>query len=150
MMRTLIVMAALAMAACAATATPSASAEPMKEIARGFHSQQTERLFELVTDAARFDALWRLHGSSGRPSIDFNEHAVLALFVGDKPTGGHAVIVEGVTRNGATLEVDVAVYEPGPGCMTTQAFTQPYQFVQVKAGATDANFNVRRVAEPCE
>lgn len=149
-MRAALVIAALALTACAATATEPEEATEMREIARGYHSQQRTPLFELVTDAARLNALWRLHGSSARPTIDFSKHAVLALFLGEKTTGGYAVVVERVTRRGDALEVDVAVYEPGPGCMTTQALTQPFQFVEVPAGATDARFNTRRIAEPCE
>lgn len=148
-MRGVLVLAALALAACAVTATEPEETS-MREIVRGYHSQQRTQLFEYVTDAERLNTLWRQHGSSARPTIDFAESAVLALFLGERTTGGYAVIVERVTRRGAILEVDVTVYEPGRGCMTTQALTQPFQFVEVPAGATEARFNTRRIAEPCE
>lgn len=144
------VAAAFALAACAATATEPEESAPMREIVRGYHSQQRTQLFEYVTNAERLNALWRLHGSSARPAINFEESAVLVLFLGEKMTGGYAVIVERVTRVGGMYEVQVAVYEPGPGCMTTQALTQPFQFVEVPAGAAGARFNARRVAPPCE
>lgn len=147
-MRAVLAVAACALAACVATPT-TGSEVPMREIVRGQNSQQRAPLYELVTTPERLNQLWRLTGTSTRPSIDFATHAVVAAFMGEQPTGGYAVIVERAVRDGDTLVVGLALYEPGPGCMATQALTRPFQLVAVPAGARDARFETRRVAEPC-
>jgi hypothetical protein len=148
MRRASLVAATFVLGACAMN-TPATEVE-VTEIVRGFHSPQTTELFELVTTPQRLTELWRMAQTSQRPAVAFDRHAVVAAFMGEKPTGGYAVVIERAVRRGDVLEVELALYEPGPGCMTTQAITQPFVFAAVPAGPTDARFTTRRIAEPCE
>lgn len=143
------IVAVLALAAgCAATTTTGA--QPVAEIAHGQYGQLTERRFELLTDEASYNSLWRLHLGGDPPSVDFEKHAVIAVLLGERRTGGHAIAVTGVEREGDMLTIEVETTGPGRGCRTTQAFTQPYQFVTVPAGAREAEFTTRHTRDHCE
>lgn len=143
-----IVVAAVFVAGCAGTVTTGA--QPVAEIAHGQFGQLTERRFELLTDEASYNSLWRLHLDSDPPPVDFDEHAVIAVLLGERRTGGHAIAVASVERENGILNVEVVTTGPGRGCRTTQAFTQPYQFVTVPAGASEAEFTTRHTREDCE
>lgn len=133
-----------------ATAGPGGE-QPLTEIARGQHSGQTEARSELVTDQATFERLWRLNpGRFGLPAIDFGAQSVIAAWLGQRPTGGYSIEVERVVRDGDTLHVELVEHAPGPGCMTTQALTQPFHIVAVPAGAGRAEFTRRTVTVRCE
>lgn len=86
------------------------------------------RIIESADDFAR--AHRALVGGEA-PAIDFDDAVVLALYMGRQPTGGYGIEVESVTRTESALVVDVVSVEPGPGCVTTQAVTRPYQVVRV-------------------
>ncbi len=143
-----VVAAAALAAGCAGTVTTGA--QPVAEIARGQFGQLTERRFELLTDEASYNSLWRLHIDGDPPPVDFDEHSVIAVLLGERRTGGHGIVVAAVDRENGVLQVEVVTTGPGRGCRTSQAFTQPYQFVTVPAGAGEAEFTTRHTSEPCE
>jgi len=65
------------------------------------------------------------------PSVDFERESVLALFLGEKPSGGYGISVEGMSREGGETYADVRFTEPDEGAMTTQALTSPWQLVRI-------------------
>jgi len=69
--------------------------------------------------------------TAGVPKIDFTKTYVIAVFAGEKPTGGYAISLSGITDAGAARDVSVLITEPGKGCVTTEAKTSPYMFVSV-------------------
>lgn len=58
------------------------------------------------------------------PKVDFSTKAVVALFMGQKNTGGYSIGIKSVTINGDVAEV--AILETKPDGMATMALTQPY------------------------
>ncbi len=123
--------------------------QPVRELASGSYSQQAEPRFEFVTTQAEWAPLWDRTSRGPIPEVDFSRESVLAVFMGQRPTGGHAIRVEQVVREGQRLTVEVLLQAPGPDCMTTQALTQPYHLVAVPAGATRAEFVTRDVTVRC-
>ncbi|MFO8003519.1 protease complex subunit PrcB family protein [Thioalkalivibrio sp.] len=123
---------------------------PMTRLAKGQHSLQTEQKFEVITGQSQFRELWSRFDSGSPPVLDFTRQTAIAVFMGERPTGGYAIQVDSVTRSDGELLVEVVLQAPGPECMTTQAFTQPYEMVSVPTGPTRADFSTRRVLIPCE
>jgi len=74
------------------------------------------------------------------PTIDFDAKMVIAVLLGNKPTGGYAIRVEEMRETDGDLDVVVARTEPAAGAILTQAFTQPYDFVVVVKGEGEAQF----------
>ena len=130
---------------------PAPSEElPITRLAKGQHSLQTEQQFDVITGQAQFRHLWSQFDAGAPPALDFTRETAIAVFMGERPTGGYAIRVDSVTRSEGELLVEVVLQAPGPECMTTQAFTQPYEMVSVPSGPTRADFSTRRVLLPCE
>jgi hypothetical protein len=122
---------------------------PVTPLAQGQQSQQTEQRFEWITRPAEFTALWQELLSGDPPAVDFERDGVIAVFMGERPTGGHAIRVERVARGADGLLVEVVLQTPSPECMTTQAVTRPYQTVLVPHTAPRATFTTHTVVIPC-
>jgi hypothetical protein len=57
---------------------------------------------------------------------------VLAVFEGERPSGGYDISVVSVMDNGdGTLAITILHEEPGAACMTTSVITSPYELVVV-------------------
>lgn len=59
-------------------------------------------------------------------SVDFAKNNVVALFLGEKNTGGHGIEIESLRTENDTTFIKVKKIKPEPGSMVTQAFTNPY------------------------
>ena len=135
----------------AACMGPAPSEElPVTRLAKGQHSLQTEQQFEVITGQAQFRHLWSRFDAGAPPALDFTRETAIAVFMGERPTGGYAIHVDSVTRSDGELLVAVVLQAPGSECMTTQAFTQPYEMVSVPTGPIRADFSTRQVLTPCE
>lgn len=65
------------------------------------------------------------------PRVDFSRESVLALFLGQKPTGGYGIEVTGLANEGGEIYADVKITEPAEGSMASQALTSPWQLVRI-------------------
>lgn len=90
---------------------------------KGQNGGSKEAGHRLINDARGWEALWRVIGKP-MPPLDFNAHAAVAVFLGERPTGGwSAEFAEPKLKDGDT----VVVYTVrSPKGFTTQAFTSPY------------------------
>ncbi len=87
--------------------------------------------FVVIHSKTDFTTLWKefqLNPETPMPEIDFTKKDVVASFVGGKPTGGYSASISRITisKDKKSAEVEVVVSRPGPGTITTQAFTFPY------------------------
>jgi len=95
--------------------------------------------YALVSDEAALINLWnQAHGSQLTlppvPNVDFGRETVLALFAGQKPSGGYGVDVRRVSVDNGELYVDLSVSRPAQGAVTTQALTSPWVMIRVLRG----------------
>lgn len=100
---------------------------PAKELPKmewkGQYGGAPEAGHRLITDQKGWEALWRVLGKDA-PALDFKSYNAVAVFIGEKPTGGWtAVFDEPREKDGDTL---VSYRVKAPKGFTTQAFTQPY------------------------
>lgn len=121
--------------------TPTPLAAPWRELGRGTQATGGDApSFELATSEAQLENLWRrAYGAMltppPTPEVDFGRESVAAVFLGTRTSGGYGVEVHNVTLEGADAYLDVAVTEPAPGTLTTQALTNPW--VMVALGVPD-------------
>lgn len=113
-------------------------------------SKQLVRKNFAIYSKDEYERIWKLTGSTEKmPTIDFTKAYVVAVFLGEKPTGGYSVSVEKITDSSDIRTVSVRTEKPGEGCVTTEALTSPYQFIRVLlSGATLASINSEKVV-PC-
>lgn len=58
--------------------------------------------------------------------VDWDQHAVLVLDLGEQRSGGHGITVSEVRVAGEQVLVTATVKRPAPGQFVLQAFTHPY------------------------
>ena len=144
----------LALTACGSgrnnsTADPSPSASPSaspssstpaaggEEVSFSNLSQRNSQIQEArtttVTTPEAWETLWSEHmgADSERPEVDFAKEAVVAVFLGQKPTGGYSVTIQSVRLIEKTLQVTYAEKSPSPDSITTQVISYPSHIVKV-------------------
>ncbi len=106
------------------------------EITSGSVSQVTEQKNYAVRALDAFNDLWNKIGQTPPPpKVDFTKNDVIAVFAGQKPTGGYAIKVEKIMDMNGKRVVSIVLTQPGPNCMNTEALTSPYDVVKVPASA---------------
>lgn len=112
------------------------SAEAVAVIAEGSHSAIAEPRQAVLRDAGALRALWSTHAAylippPAPPAVDFSTSTVVAVFVGNRSSGGHALAVSGLNRTTSGWHLSLSLLKPGAGCLVTQALTQPWVMVRV-------------------
>ncbi len=102
---------------------------------------QEEYLF--ISSQQQFLSTWnRAYGSQlsvpSLPTIDFDRETLVAVFLGEKPSGGYSIEVQDVSLEDGDIYINMQKTEPAPGLITTQALTSPWVFVRVLRGDIDA------------
>ena len=105
-------------------------------IAKGYRSGVRESLQIVARNNAEWDSAWKRHVSvetnpAPPPAIDFNKQIVVAVFLGEKPTGGYDVEVIRVEQSDGELVIHYREKSPLPGGIVIQALTQPFHIIQV-------------------
>ena len=65
------------------------------------------------------------------PTVDFEQHMVVAVFLGEKEQGGYGVEISRLTPKAGGLQAQIEETAPEPDMMTIQALTQPYHMVVI-------------------
>lgn len=65
------------------------------------------------------------------PEIDYSKEQLLLLCMGQKHTGGYAIEVTDMVKEGNTLTVLVKETTPEPGAMVTSVLTNPFCIVKM-------------------
>ena len=151
-----IMMLGIAVSACSETSNEEPQVdEPLFELVDegGLSNIKTQR-FEIINDAASLDNVWIEHGAGlrdghGKPVIDFNIDQMLALFLGEKFSGGYAIDVEGIDVFDDRLDVNIVEIVPGNGCAVSLGLTQPYQFIKIKRTDKMISFLIRSETVDC-
>lgn len=96
-----------------------------------------------VTNSSNFSVLWTEHKGStnGMPSVDFSTHSVLAVYAGEKPTGGFGATITSVTRLNKVLTVNYRFTAPGPDDIVTQIITRPTHIVSIPLSQQRGDFD---------
>jgi hypothetical protein len=113
-----------------------------------------EAVRSVVRDQEEWQAFWHsltmaLDPSPEPPTVDFMQDMVLVAGMGQRPTGGYLISVEGVYTSGGELYVDVLERSPGVGCLSTQAISTPVTAVRVSAYPGSVHFLTREESPPC-
>lgn len=86
----------------------------------------------IARSQTEYEQLWNRHVGDGEvPPAAFDEETVVFLLTGPQPTGGHEIDPRDVRLEGETLVIDAVVKRPGPGTISSQAFSSPYVIVAV-------------------
>ncbi len=67
--------------------------------------------------------------------VDFSRNLVIAAMLGPRNTGGYAITITHVYRQGTAVRVEIELVEPEPGGMSAQVLTSPYHLVTAERDA---------------
>lgn len=108
----------------------------VRTLQSGSYSGVTESVREVITDAVRWQQLWRSHTSNMRPGpklpdIDFSKEIVVAVFLGQQASGGYGIEVTKVERFDGKTYIYCSTFVPDDdaGCIT--ALTQCHHLVVI-------------------
>lgn len=121
-----------------AQASPAAQDNdlPFEVVSEGAYSASAQESQQLITNQEAWEAAWAtMHAQQQpqpeRPAIDFSQDWLILCYMGAQPSGGYQVKVDAIERTSAGLDVQLHYQEPGQGCFTTMALTQPYVLVKI-------------------
>lgn len=121
-----------AAAGAAALLLLGAASVPMKTIDKGSHSRIDAARRAVVRTPPEWARLWTEHaGERARPAVDFGRETIVAVFLGSRPTAGFGVEIVEVREEEGTTVVRYRETRPGPGTVTAQVVTSPYDIVAV-------------------
>jgi hypothetical protein len=119
-----VVAAAAMAAACATGRKPPMEKTPMTiQEWKGQYSGPGEPGSVIASDQAAWQDAWRRIGKDA-PALDFAKLVGVVVFLGEKPTGGFAVVFGEPEAKGDDLVVRYHV--PKPGGFASQALAQPW------------------------
>lgn len=114
------------------TMTPNAS--NFTELARGTNATASDFAVMTATTPAQLRNLYavaygRQTSQPAAPAL--GNETVVAIFMGQRSSGGYGVDVNSVNASSGTLTLTVTLKTPGAGLLTTQALTSPWVMVKV-------------------
>lgn len=92
----------------------------------GDYGGSLEEVNLTITDASAWSALWSRIHSEPAPVVDFSSHQVIAVFLGQRESGGYAAVIRDVSPNAAFIAVRYAETTPPPGRPPPEGNTSPY------------------------
>ncbi len=97
-----------------------------------------------------WNRLWVNYSESpALPFVDFDEHMVILVAMGERPSIGYSIKIEGAYRDGDNIVVRVVSTTPGRGCMVGAALTSPADIARMPASEMRVRFEERRVIRNC-
>src|SRR5437879_6017563 len=101
-------------------------------IASGAASRIEEPRQVVIHTVAEWQALWKSHKpDSPAPAVDFAQSAVVAVFLGSRPTAGFGVKITAIKKDGDKAIVEYTEGKPRPDLMVAQVLTAPFVIVKV-------------------
>ncbi len=106
--------------------TPGKSNNHYKVLNEGAYGGRETASRVVITSQEELNDLYRELNFKNIPNVDFNEYNVVALFLGQKSTGGYSIGIESVGFKEDTATVRIKTTKPKPGENVTMALTQPF------------------------
>lgn len=129
-------MAVIVWAALSLLLAGCATGEETEEIvfetlSKDFYSMVEDQAFEVFRDPIAFESRLASAGIDLQDGIDFDTQTAIAVFMGQKPTGGYDIEVKRIVESGNRITVFYELLEPSQDDMVIQVITSPYHIVTI-------------------
>lgn len=114
-----------------------------------YFDEQTQKSDFVIKDQSEWIPILQKISVELPAPIDFSRDMVIAVFQGEKSTGGYSIEIDRIIEKENSIEVSVLETSPGPGCMVTQAFTSPYHVVKIKKSDKEVKFKIAEAVNDC-
>jgi hypothetical protein len=100
-------------------------------IQNGTYSGKKDATAQVIADVKTWEQLWKQHVSvlvpqPPVPEIDFESEVVVAIFAGEKKSGGYSVMIKDASAVVNDIVIKYRLTEPQPNSFTIQVITQPF------------------------
>jgi len=89
----------------------------------------TKKQAKIISTQADYAAELVIYSSATPGPVDFTKGKILSVDMGPRNTGGYSIRVASADVADNWVVANVELVKPGPQCITTQAISNPYQFV---------------------
>lgn len=112
---------------------------------KGLHCGYAEPLQLVIGTGNQWEELWRNLCRQRLPEpilpqIDFGKEMVIAVFMGERSSGGYEIKITRVIEMEEEIVVEVEEKKPLPESLQTMASTQPYHIVVIKKSSLPVRF----------
>ena len=112
---------------------------------KGNHCGYTEPERLVVKTKDQWMEVWRkMHrlrlSTPELPLIDFKKEMVIAVFMGERKTGGYEIEIIRVTQKESKIFVEVEEKEPPSDSVQTMVLTQPYHLIVIPKPSLPVTF----------
>lgn len=121
-----------------------------KTINRGFNSNQAAQNNYVIKSEEEWISILQKTNAELPAPVDFDDEMILAVFQGEKPTGGYNIEIRKIVENENTIEVLVSETSPGSKCMVTDALTSPFHIIRIQKSDKEVLFRTEKVVTACE
>jgi hypothetical protein len=115
-------------------------AVPFTTLAHGRDSQIVEPRQVAVRSAADWQRVWSAHGGDDAPAVDFARAMVVGVFLGERPTSGHAVEITAVRSANGSIVAEYVERAPPRGAPVAQVVTAPFHVVTMPRSTAAVEF----------
>ncbi|MFV1951057.1 MAG: protease complex subunit PrcB family protein [Nitrospinota bacterium] len=117
---------------------------PAKEW-KGYYSAYTEPLKLVIKTEEQWKEVWtKVHAlqfpEPELPKIDFEKDMIIAVFMGERRSGGFSIEIKNIVKTDKEVVVEVEERRPDPGSIVTMALTRPYHMLVVKTSSLPLRF----------
>ena|SRR3989344_823218 len=84
------------------------------------------------------------------PDVNFEDKTVIAVVMGQKPSGGYSVSLKQLEVGKDTIQFMVEEVIPGRNCIVTEAITNPYQIIAIDKTEKEIKFVGNTVINECQ
>ena len=84
-----------------------------------------------------------------KPDVNFKDKTVIAVVMGQKPSGGYSVSLKQLEVGKDTIQFMVEEVIPGEKCFVTEALTNPYQIIAIDKTQKEIKFVGNTVVSEC-
>lgn len=114
------------------TNTPENSID-FSTLKEGYQNEIKTKQERVITTSEEWADLWTemFPTEMIASAIDFEEKMIIAVFQGEKNTGGYSIEITEIIEKDNSLKVYIKETVPGENCILTQALTSPYHIVEL-------------------
>ncbi len=143
-LKTLLIICALTFVSCSAQKNKSNASLSFKKIESQSHGGFQQQQFLVITNSKQLKKIYTQLNLTRKPGlplpkIDFDNETVIALFMGQKNTGGFSVEIDSVINTGDSF-VDIIIKENAPTGMASMAITHPFSLYKLNTSNSKINF----------
>ena len=119
-----------------------------------YNSGITESQRLVIRDQAAWQQVWNdvyrfTFPAPALPEVDFTREMVVVAALGQKPTGGYSIFIDGATETANGVTINVRSVSPGANCAVTLALTNPVDIARVTRREAAVNFSETAATQNC-